>query len=104
MARDVPLSRRALALLDQLRPVTGDGERVMGIRSAAVLDTLWRKARDRAMLDNAHFHDLRATALTRMARKVSVLELAKISGHRDLRILQAVYYREDPANLAAKLD
>ncbi|MDE2470344.1 MAG: site-specific integrase [Bradyrhizobium sp.] len=98
-ARDVPLSRRALALLDQLRPVTGDGERVMGIRSAAVLDTLWRKARDRAMLVNGHFHDLRATALTRMASKLNVLELAKVSGHKDLKMLSQVYYREDPANL-----
>jgi integrase len=55
------------------------------------------------MLDDAHFHDLRATALTRMASKVTVLELAKISGHKDLRILQNVYYREDPAKLASKL-
>lgn len=99
-ARDVPLSRKALALLEPMR----DRDPVFGIRSAAVLDALWRKARDRAMLEDAHFHDLRATALTRMARKVGVMDLAKISGHRDIRILQNVYYRADPADIASKLD
>ena len=99
-ARDVPLSRKALELLEAMK----GRDPVFGIRSAAVLDALWRKARDRAMLEDAHFHDLRATALTRMAAKVSVMDLAKISGHRDIRILQNVYYRADPADLAAKLD
>ncbi|MCI4427745.1 MAG: site-specific integrase [Burkholderiales bacterium] len=102
-SRDVPLSTRALALLDQLRGTPGCDAMVFGIRNSASLDALWRKARDRAMLKDAHFHDLRATALTRMAKKLSVLELAKVSGHRDLRILSAVYYREDAANLADKL-
>lgn len=101
MPRDVPLSLRALALLDQL-PV--DGASVFRIRSTAVLDALWRRARGRAMIEDGHFHDLRATALTRMASKLSVLELAKVSGHKDLKMLSTVYYREDPANLAAKLD
>ena len=100
-ALDVPLSTRALALLDQLRGI--DPNSVFAIRNVGVLDALWRKARDRAMLADAHFHDLRATAITRMAPKVTVLELAKISGHKDLRILQNVYYREDPANIADKL-
>ena len=102
-ARDVPLSRRALELLAAQRERKA-GDPVFGIRSAAVLDALWRKARDRAMLEDAHFHDLRATALTRMARKVGVMDLAKISGHRDIRILQNVYYRVDPSDLAPKLD
>lgn len=98
-ARDVPLSRKALALLEPMR----GRDPVFGIRSAAVLDTLWRKARDRAMLEDAHFHDLRATALTRMARRVGVMDLAKISGHRDIRILQNVYYRVDPGEIAGLL-
>ena len=39
-----------------------------------------------------------------MASKLTVLELAKVSGHKDLKMLSYVYYREDPANLAEKLD
>jgi integrase len=45
----------------------------------------------------------RAEALTRLARKVDVLTLAKISGHKDLRILQNAYYREAAAEIAARL-
>lgn len=100
-ARDVPLSRKALEILESLR---GQHDQIFGIRSAAVLDALWRRVRDRAMLEDAHFHDLRATALTRMAKKVGVMDLAKISGHRDIRILQNTYYRVDPADIAARLD
>jgi len=70
-SRDVPLSTRAMALLDQMKGL--DTAKALGINSEGILDALWRKARDRALLQDAHFHDLRATALTRMASKLSVL-------------------------------
>lgn len=58
---------------------------------------------DRLMIEDLHFHDTRAEALTRLARKVDVLTLAKISGHKDLRILQNAYYRETAEQIAARL-
>ena len=70
--------------------------------SSAVLDALFRKARDRLLIKDLHFHDSRAEALTRLSRKVDVLTLAKISGHKDLRILQG-YYRETAEQIAARL-
>lgn len=100
-ARDVPLSSRALAILARLKPE--EGEPLFGL-SPSTLDALWRKARARAGIVDLHFHDSRATALTRLAQRFNVLELAKISGHRDLSILSNTYYREDVANLAARLD
>ncbi|HHF5474929.1 TPA: tyrosine-type recombinase/integrase [Haemophilus influenzae] len=39
-----------------------------------------------------HFHDTRRKALTRLSKKVDVMTLAKISGHKDISILQNVYY------------
>ncbi|HHF6884897.1 tyrosine-type recombinase/integrase [Haemophilus influenzae] len=39
-----------------------------------------------------HFHDTRCEALTRLSKKVDVMTLAKISGHKDISILQNVYY------------
>lgn len=96
--RDVPLTRQAVRLL---RPVA-DRERCFTI-SSAVLDTLFRKARDRLLIEDLHFHDSRAEALTRLARKVDVMTLAKISGHKDLRILSQVYYRETAEQIAARL-
>ena len=96
--RDVPLTRAAVRLL---RPVA-DRERCFTV-SSAVLDALFRKARDRLMIKDLHFHDSRAEALTRLARRVDVLTLARISGHKDLRILQNAYYRETAAEIAARL-
>jgi len=41
--------------------------------------------------------------LTHLAKKVDVLTLAKISRHRDLKILMAHYYRETPDQIAARI-
>jgi integrase len=71
--------------------------------SAASLDALFRKARRRAGLEGFTFHDARGTALTRLSRLLGVLELARISGHRDLRTLMDHYYREAPEAVAARL-
>jgi integrase len=68
------------------------------------MDALFRKARDRAGIHGLHFHDSRAEALTRLARKVDVLTLAKISGHRDINLLSRVYYRETAEQIAPRLD
>ena len=67
---------------------------IKGVRtdvSAASLDALFRKARTRAQIEDLHFHDTRREALTRLSNIFDVMELARISGHRDLRILQKVY-------------
>jgi integrase len=49
------------------------------------------------------FHDSRATALTHLARKVDVMTLARISRHKDLRILMHVYYRESASDISKRL-
>jgi integrase len=98
-ARDVPLSSAAVDLIAQLPP---DLDPVFGLTSRQ-LDVLFRKIKSRALVDGLTFHDSRAAALTMLSRKVDVMTLAKISGHRDLRILQNVYYRETAADIAARL-
>ncbi|MBF0786203.1 site-specific integrase [Muribacter muris] len=101
-ARDVPLSTTALKLLEKLEEVA-DGESVFQLTSSN-LDALFRKLKKRVMLDDLHFHDTRREALTRLAKKLSVMELAKMSGHRDLSILQNTYYAPDMSEVANKLD
>lgn len=100
-ARSVPLSKRALAILDQLDPLGHDP--VFGL-TGTQLDALFRKGRDRAGVEGLTFHDSRREGLTRLAKIFNVMELAKISGHRDLRILQNVYYAPTPEDLASRLD
>ena len=96
-SRDVPLSKQALELLEQLRGI--DDCLVFALDSQS-LDVLFRRARDNCGIQDLHFHDSRREALTRMSKKVPVEVLAKISGHRDLRILLNVYYRPDMAEVA----
>ena len=100
-ARDVPLSTAAVGILEQLRGV--HDTLVFDVQDAT-RDVLFRKARDECGIVDLHFHDLRREALTRMAKKVPVELLAKISGHRDLRILLNTYYAPDMADVASMLD
>jgi integrase len=93
--RDVPLSRRAQRLVSVLLPG-------MFTIAPASLDTLWRKVCARVGVAGLHLHDARAAALTSMARRVDVLTLARISGHRDIKMLMR-YYRETPQQIAARL-
>lgn len=92
--REVPLSSKAARLLKDFQGFTV---------SSASLDTLFRKARDSQLIKDIHFHDARATALTHMAKKVDVMTLAKISGHRDLKILLNTYYRVNSSDIAKML-
>lgn len=98
--RDVPLSKRAVQLLELLPEV--EAGPVFGLTEAS-LDALFRKAKNRAQVTELHFHDTRHEAITRLAKKLDVLALARMVGHRDLRMLQ-VYYNESAAELAARLD
>ncbi|MGD8911283.1 MAG: site-specific integrase [Candidatus Thiodiazotropha sp.] len=97
-ARDVPLSSEAQRLL---KLATGE-DTVFGINTSQ-LDSLFRKMKKRALIDDLHFHDLRREALSRLAQVFGLMELAKISGHRNLSILQNVYYAPRIDELADKL-
>ena len=92
--RKVPLSKHSLRLLKGFQGFTVSSES---------LDALFRKARDSLLIHDLHFHDARAAALTRFSRKVDVLELARISGHKDLRVLLETYYRMASENIAGRL-
>lgn len=98
-ARNVPLSSAAVQMLHDLPPA-----RTVFDLSSRQLDSLWRKLRDRAGVEGLTFHDSRAAALTRLSRKLDVLSLARVSGHRDVNLLLRVYYRESAADLAKRLD
>lgn len=97
-ARTVPLSTRAREILALLP--RGDGP-IFGL-NAASRDALFRKARDRAKIPDLHFHDTRAEAIWRLSKKLDVLELARMIGHRDLRSL-TWYYNADADELADRL-
>jgi len=89
----VPVGRIAARLLD--RPPFKVGPMEASRLFAVVCDKL--------MIEELTFHDARATALTLLSRKVDVMTLAKISRHKDIRILQNTYYRERPSDIAKRI-
>lgn len=95
--RDVALSPGALWLIEQLPAMNP----VFGLTTSQI-DSLWRKGRDRAGVGDLRFHDLRHLAITRLAKRLGVLELARMVGHRDIRQL-AVYFNETAEETAGKL-
>lgn len=99
-SRYVPLSLAAVAIIKNL-PLTSDG-RLFPINAHCVFP-VFNRARNRAKLEDFHFHDLRHTAITHMAEKLpNLLELSSVTGHRSLKMLQR-YYHPDPESLAKKL-
>lgn len=64
--------------------------------------TEFRRALKELDLGGLHFHDSRHEATSRLAKWLSVLELARVVGHRDLKSLMT-YYNPTAAELAAKL-
>ena len=137
-SRDVPLSSRAVALLEALKAEhdkkqeeredkqeastlkeKDKDDRLFAVRDDAVtraFDRAAERARAAYVADcerkgrpahakyllNLRFHDLRHEATSRLAALLGVHELAKVTGHRDLRMLMR-YYHPKAEDLAAKL-
>ena len=99
-ARDVPLSTRAIQLLGML-PAVEDGQPLFGLTDRS-RDVLFRKGRDRSLIKDLTFHDTRHEAITRLARKIEPLALARMTGHTNLQELMT-YYNESAADIAARL-
>lgn len=91
--QEVPVTRRATRVLPT-PPFTVDANEA---------STLFSKLLRELLITGLTFHDSRATALTLLARRMDVMTLARISRHKDLRILLNTYYRETAAQIAARI-
>lgn len=92
---------RSVALSQTARQILSDVGSNFGI-TAAQRDALFRKIKDRAGIEGLTFHDARHTAITRLARKLNPLELARMVGHKDLKMLLR-YYNESAEEIAKRL-
>lgn len=98
-SRDVPLSQTAIRLIKQVRT---ENEKLFTIKND-YLRTTFRAVVDRLGIKNLHFHDTRHEAVTRLSKKLGVLELAKVIGHKNISQLMT-YYNESAEEIAKKLD
>ena len=99
-SRVIPLSNRALETLNGLpRNLSG----IVFPLSRVALRGLWSRGCKRVKVGDLRFHDLRHEATSRFFEKgLNVIEVASITGHKDLRMLQR-YTHLRAEDLALKL-
>jgi len=101
-SRDVPLSALALELLRYLPRNISSDQMVFPLHFEA-LKSSWRRACSRSGISDLRFHDLTHEATSRFFEKgLNVMEVAAITGHKDLRMLQ-IYTHLRAEDLALKL-
>ena len=84
-SREVPLSTKAVCVLQQQRTRTGISPFPV---NANAFRLAWDRLRGRAGLNNLRFHDLRHEAISRFFEMgLTVAEVALISGHKDVKML-----------------
>lgn len=96
-SREVPLSPKAREMLAALRGNEKPFDIANGTR-----DALFRKLVKQAGIVNLHFHDARSEAIYRLSKKLGIMDLARVIGHRDLKSLM-IYYNESADALADRL-
>ncbi len=100
-SRTVPLSGNAIDVLKELS--SRSDTRVFPI-TANALRLAWERVRERADIDDLHWHDLRHEAVSRFFELgLSVPEVSLISGHKDARML-ARYTHLKAEDVAKKLN
>lgn len=90
----VPLPRKGAVLFAKYRPFTVNPDEA---------SALFSELTDQLLIEDLTFHDSRATALTLLSRRMDVITLARISRHKNMRILMDTYYRETAEQIAARL-
>ncbi len=99
-SRKVPLTLAAVGVLSKLpRNISG----VVFPVKYFTLDAAFKRAVKRAGLIDFHFHDLRHTAISKIAEKLpNLIELSAVTGHKSLAMLKR-YYHPKVEDLAHKL-
>lgn len=100
--RDVPISREAKTLLENLPKISEDKNTKLFPTTASAVKQSFARAIVRANITDLHFHDLRHEGTSRFASIFDLHKLMKITGHDDTRML-ARYYHPKVEDLVAEL-
>ena len=86
--REVPLSRAAMAILDEKSTVGNTGGPVWSLRADSISQAFKRVCKA-AGIEGLTFHDLRHEAASRLGEKAfSPLEVAAITGHKTMQMVK----------------
>ena len=101
-ARDVPLTKQARALLAL---IDHDSDKIIP-QSENAFRLLFERTKAKVGFDDLHFHDTRHEAITRLVnkQKLPVEILAKMTGHRTIKMLVNTYYNPHVNDIADMLD
>lgn len=102
-ARKVPLSKKARELIELMRGIDADKVLTISDRSNALSHDFWLVVSNRLGITDLNFHDTRHEATTRLANKLPIQDLAKVTGHKDLKMLMR-YYNPTVQELAQRLN
>lgn len=90
--REVPLSKAALEQLPA----------PFGLATGSI-SALFARLCAECKITGLTFHDLRRSAIVRLAKKLPPMELAKMVGHKDLKMTLNTYYQIDAEDIAKRL-
>ncbi|MEZ8695200.1 hypothetical protein CWO07_22715 [Vibrio splendidus] len=97
------LSPKAIEIIER-QPRGKDSDPIFPYKADSV-SAAWQRTMKKLEIEDLHFHDLRAEALCRLYEaNWSLPAISKVSGHRDLNILNNIYlrfYPTQPCRLAA---
>jgi integrase len=98
--RDVPFSDKAIGLITKLQPDLSGRVLKLNQDSGSVI---FKRACVLAGVTDFRWYDLRHEAITRLAGKLHMLELARMVRHKDPRNLM-IYYNASASDLAKRLN
>jgi integrase len=90
----VPLPRKGAELFAKYQPFT---------ITADAASPAFSDLTDALLIEGLTFHDTRASALTWLSRRMDVMTLARISRHKNMKILMDTYYRETAEQIADRI-
>lgn len=96
--RNVPLSPEALRIIQQMDVKEG---LLFGLTATQITAT-FKRLKQACVIEDLTFHDTRHEAVTRLAAKLDVLDLARMTGHKNLNQLKT-YYNATASQIAEKL-
>ena len=98
----MPLTKKALVLLDL---IDHDGDKLIPQNENA-FRLMWERRKAKVGLSDIHFHDTRHEAITRFVnnQKLPVEVLAKVTGHKNIKVLVNTYYNQDVEDIADMMD
>lgn len=88
----IPLCKKAVSIIKKQKRFE-DEERIFPFKSESI-GAAWQRVCKEQKIDDLHYHDLRAEGACQLFEQgLNIVEVSKITGHRDINILNNVYLR-----------